>query len=55
MEPGGYTSDEEAVREADQARELRGERDAALSPEERLERVAALCRQLALIRTAEPR
>ena len=48
-------ADELAVREAEEARELRAARDAAMSPTERLERVAALCRQLALIRPVEPR
>lgn len=41
---------EEAAREADAARSLRAARDRDLSPEERLRRVDALCRQLALIR-----
>ena len=36
--------------EADQARLARAERDAALTPSERLARVHELCRQLAAIR-----
>jgi hypothetical protein len=47
--------DADAVREAAEIRALRAERDANLTPEERLERTAALCRQLALIRPSEPR
>jgi hypothetical protein len=46
---------DDAVREAQEVRRLRAERDAQLGPEQRLERVAALCRQLALIRRVEPR
>ena len=41
---------EDAVLEADEVRALRAERDRHLSPEERLRRVDALCRQLASIR-----
>ena len=41
---------QEAVREAEEVRELRAARDRALTPGERLQRVDALCRQLALIR-----
>jgi hypothetical protein len=41
---------EEAVREAEEVRAPRAERDRRLSPEERLRRVDALCRQLASIR-----
>jgi hypothetical protein len=40
----------DAVREAEEVRTLRAERDRQLSPEERLRRVDALCRQLASIR-----
>ena len=47
--------DEQAVKDAEEARRLRAERDAALTPEERLQRVHELCRQLALIRPAESR
>ncbi len=46
---------EDAVREADEARTLRAERDRRLSPEERLRRVDALCRQLASIRPGRER
>lgn len=46
-------SDEDAMREADEARRLRAEREAQLSPAERLERVHELCRQLAGLRLAE--
>ena len=45
--------DEDAVREAEEARVIRARRDAQLTPEERLQRTAELCRQLALIRPAE--
>jgi hypothetical protein len=41
---------EDGVREAEEVRPLRAERDRQLSPEERLRRVGALCRQLASIR-----
>jgi hypothetical protein len=41
---------EDAVYEAEEARTLRAERDRQLSPEERLLRVDALCRQLASMR-----
>ena len=41
---------EDAVHEAEELRALRAERDRQLSPEERLRRVDALCRQLASIR-----
>ena len=44
-----------AAREADAARALRARRDADLTPEERLERVHELCRQLAAIKPAPPR
>jgi hypothetical protein len=48
------TSDADILRhnvaEAEQARLARAARDAALTPSERLERVDALCRQLAAIR-----
>jgi hypothetical protein len=40
----------DAVREAKEVRALRAERDRHLSPEERLRRLDALCRQLASIR-----
>ena len=40
----------DAVREAEEVRVLRAERDRQPSPEERLRRVDALCRQLAAIR-----
>jgi hypothetical protein len=46
---------EEAVREAEEARAIRVARDAALTPEQRLERVHALCRQLAAIRPVDDR
>jgi len=39
-----------AGREAEEARELRESRDAALTPAERLARVHELCRQLSTIR-----
>jgi hypothetical protein len=55
MDPDDRALDEQAVKDADEAREFRARRDAALTPEARLERVAELCRQLALIRPAEPR
>ncbi len=42
----------DAVHEAAAVRALRAERDRQLSPEERLRRVDALCRQLASIRPA---
>ena len=45
--------DEDAVREAEEARAIRARRDAQLTAEERLQRTAELCRQLALIRPAE--
>jgi hypothetical protein len=54
MEEDAEYSDEEAVREAQAVRALRAERDARLSPEERLERVHELCRQLAAIEPAKP-
>jgi hypothetical protein len=41
---------QELVREAEKVRAVRAERDRRLSPEERLRRVDALCRQLASIR-----
>jgi hypothetical protein len=47
-EPAPYT-DADAVEEAEEIRALRARRDAELSPEERLERVHELCRQLAAI------
>jgi hypothetical protein len=47
-------SEAEAVREAEAARALRLRRDAELSPEERLERVHELCRQLAAIEPVSP-
>jgi len=47
--------DEDAVREAEEARAIRARRDARLTPEERLQRTAELCRQLTLIRPAEQR
>lgn len=46
---------EDAVREAEEVRALRAERDRHLSPEERLRRVDALCRQLASIRPLDER
>jgi hypothetical protein len=46
---------EDAVREADEVRALRAQRDRDLSPEERLRRVDALCRQLASIRPVSER
>jgi uncharacterized protein (DUF1786 family) len=45
--------DADAVREAEQAREIRARRDAALTPSERLERVHELCRQLAALELTE--
>jgi hypothetical protein len=47
-------SDAEAIREAEENRAIRARRDAELSPQERLERVHELCRQLAAIRPAPP-
>ncbi len=47
-------SDAERVREAEAVRRARLERDAALTPRERLERVHELCRQLAALRLREP-
>jgi hypothetical protein len=44
----------EAVREAEEARALRLRRDAELTPEERLERVHELCRQLSAIKPVSP-
>lgn len=52
-EPASFT-DADAVREAEKVRAVRAERDAALTPSERLERVHELCRQLAAIRRATP-
>ena len=49
----GYT-DDDAIREADEARAVRARRDAALSAAERLERVHELCRQLAAIERVSP-
>lgn len=46
---------EDAIHEAEEARALRAERDRNLSPEERLRRVDALCRQLASIRPVDER
>jgi hypothetical protein len=47
---------QEAAQEADESRQIRAERDRQLSPEERLERLHALCAQLAAIRPVdEPR
>lgn len=42
----------DAVREAEAVRRRRAEREAALTPSERLERLHELCRQLAAIRPA---
>jgi hypothetical protein len=42
------------VEEAQRVRDARAERDAALTPAERLARVDALCRQLAAIRPVRP-
>ena len=44
---------DDAVREAEEARAIRAQRDANLTPEERLQRTAELCRQLALIRPVD--
>lgn len=51
MADESYT-DEDAVREAQESRRLRAERDAQLTPSERLERVHELCRQLAQLKLA---
>lgn len=53
METESFT-DADAVREAEEVRTRRAERDAALAPSQRLERVHELCRQLAAIRSATP-
>lgn len=42
------------MKEAAEARTARARRDAELSPRERLQRVAVLCRQLASIRFSPP-
>ena len=47
-------ADADAVREAAEVRVRRAERDGALTPSQRLERVHELCRQLAAIRPATP-
>ena len=47
-------TDADAVREAAEVRVRRAERDGALAPSQRLERVHELCRQLAAIRPATP-
>lgn len=46
---------QQAVREAEEVRALRAARNRELTPEERLRRVDALCRQLALIRPVDER
>jgi hypothetical protein len=46
---------EDAVHEAEEVRTIRAERDRHLSPEERLRRVDALCRQIASIRPVSER
>src|SRR4051812_38981387 len=53
MDEDAPQSDAEAIREAEENRAIRARRDAELSPEERLERVHELCRQLAAIRPAQ--
>ena len=61
VQPNPSTGDDDAsamadaVREAQEVRELRAARDRALSATERLERVDALCRQLATIRVVDKR
>lgn len=47
--------EQEAPREAEEVRRRRAERDAALTPSQRLERVHELCRQLAAIEPAADR
>jgi hypothetical protein len=54
MTETGSQSQADAVKEAEEARALRLRRDAELSPEERLERVHELCRQLAAIEPVSP-
>jgi hypothetical protein len=46
----GHQDQEQAIREAQEARQARARRDAQLSPAERLARVHELCRQLSSIR-----
>ena len=55
QDQSGNSWDREQQFKEEQARAIRAERDAHLSPEERLERTAALCRQLALIRPVDQR
>lgn len=43
---------DEPVREAEEARLARLRRDRALTPAQRLDKLAALCRQAALLRSA---
>lgn len=50
-EPVSLT-DADAVGEAAEVRALRAERDAALTPSQRLEHVHELCRQLSALRLA---
>jgi hypothetical protein len=50
MTPHDDQAMDDAVHEAEEVRAVRAERDRQLSPEERLRRVDALCRQLASIR-----
>jgi hypothetical protein len=47
-------TDEDDIREFEEARAIRARRDAALTPSERLERVHELCRQLAAIEPVPP-
>jgi hypothetical protein len=54
MDEPAPQSYDEAVREAEEARALRLRRDAELTPEERLERVHELCRQLSAIKPVSP-
>jgi hypothetical protein len=54
MDESEPQSDADLVKEAAEVRALRARRDAELSPEERLERVHELCRQLAAIRPVSP-
>ena len=47
-------TDEDDIREFEEARAIRARRDAELTPSERLERVHELCRQLAAIERVTP-
>ncbi len=52
MSDDAALDEQEALREAEEVRRRRAERDAALTPSQRLERVHELCRQLAAIEPA---